>query len=108
MPFMLKNYLKIAFRNLSKHKLFSASVAAIITLLSKGFIRLIVIAGFIALPASYILGYFFLNLFANRVSVGICSLIFCFLGLLLLVLLIIGSQIYKVAIANPVKSLRTE
>ncbi|MCU7548577.1 ABC transporter permease [Chitinophagaceae bacterium LB-8] len=89
-------------------KVMGASVAAIISLLSRGFIKLIIIAGLIALPVSYILGYLFLNMFANRISLGLGSLIICFFGLLLLVLVTIGSQIYMAAIANPAKNLRTE
>ena len=89
-------------------KVMGASVVAIIGLLSKSFIKLIVIAGLIALPVSYVTGYLFLNMFANRISLGIGSLILCFLCLLFLVLITIGSQIYRVAVANPVKSLRTE
>jgi putative ABC transport system permease protein len=89
-------------------KVMGASVIAIIGLLSKGFIKLLVIAGLIALPVSYVMGYLFLNMFANRISLSIGSLILCFLCLLCLVLITIGSQIYRVAVANPVKSLRTE
>jgi putative ABC transport system permease protein len=89
-------------------KVMGASVSAIIALLSRGFIKLIIISGLIALPVSYLLGYIFLSFFANRINLGIGSLMICFLGLLFMVLIVIGSQIYKVAIANPVHSLRTE
>ncbi len=85
-----------------------ASVSSIMTLLSKSFIRLVIIAGLIALPISYVLSYFFLTLFANRISIGFGILAFSFIGMLLLSLVTIGSQVYKVAIANPVHALRTE
>lgn len=89
-------------------KVMGATVAAIISLLSKSFLKLVVIAGLIAMPIAYILGYMFLHIFANHINVEFGSLIFSFLGLLALVLLTIGSQIYRVATANPVESLRTE
>ena len=89
-------------------KVMGASVTAIISLVSRSFIRLVILAGLIALPLSYLLGYFFLNLFANRVSMGFLVLLLSFAGMLLLSLLITGSQVYKAAAGNPVESLREE
>ena len=89
-------------------KVMGASVSGIITLLSKNFMRLVLIAGVIALPVSYALSYFFLNIFANRINIGFGILASSFLVMLLVSLITIGSHIYKVAIANPVNSLRTE
>lgn len=89
-------------------KVMGASVPAIMTLLSKNFMRLVIIAGLIALPISYAISYFFLNIFANRISIGFGIMTGSFMTMLLLSLITIGSQIYKVAIANPVHALRTE
>ena len=85
-----------------------ASVPAIMGLLSKNFMRLVLIAGLIALPVSYGLSYFFLNMFANRIAIGPGILSISFISMLLLSLITIGSQIYKVAVANPVDALRAE
>lgn len=89
-------------------KVMGASVAAIMTLLSKGFLKLLLIAGCIALPIGYTLGFFFLNIFANRITIGADILLFSFAGMLLIALMTIITQIYRVATANPVNSLRTE
>lgn len=89
-------------------KVMGASVQAIISLLSKNFMRLVIIAGLIALPIGYALSYFFLTIFANRISIGFGILALSFLGMLLLSLVTIGSQIYKVSLANPVGALRSE
>jgi putative ABC transport system permease protein len=89
-------------------KVMGASVATIVTLLSKSFLKLVVIAGLIAMPIGYACGFFFTHIFANPISIGIGSLIFSFLGLVVIVLITISSQIFRVATANPVKSLRTE
>jgi len=89
-------------------KVMGASVATIIGLLSKSFLKLVVIAGLIALPIGYVCSFLFLNIFANRVEIGFGSLVFSFLGLLLIVMITISSQILRVATANPVNSLRTE
>jgi putative ABC transport system permease protein len=89
-------------------KVMGASVAAIISLLSKSFLKLVVIAGLIAVPIGYVLGFMFLHIFANRTTIGVGEVLFSFLGLLILVLITISSQIFRVATANPVESLRTE
>jgi putative ABC transport system permease protein len=89
-------------------KVMGASVSAIMYLLSGGFLRLVFIAGLIAIPVSYITGYLFLNMFANRISIGILPPLAGFLGLLCIVLLTIGIRVYQAATENPVKNLRTE
>jgi putative ABC transport system permease protein len=89
-------------------KIMGANVSTIITMLSAGFLKLVLIAGCIALPVSYILGYIFLNMFANRISLGIAVQLFSLLALLFIALLTMGSQIFRVATANPVEALRNE
>ena len=89
-------------------KVMGASVPAIMSLLSKNFMKLVMIAGLIALPISYGISYFFLNLFANRISIGFGILSISFISMLVISLITIGSQIYRVAVANPVNALRTE
>lgn len=89
-------------------KVMGANVSTIIRMLSTGFLKLVLIAGCIALPISYIMGYLFLNIFANRISLGITVQLFSLLGLLFIALLTIGSQIFRVAVANPVDALRNE
>jgi putative ABC transport system permease protein len=89
-------------------KVMGAGVATIISLLSRNFLKLLFIAGAIALPIAYLLGYFFLNIFANRITIGIDILLISFSAMLLVALITIGTQIYRVAIANPVESLRSE
>lgn len=89
-------------------KVMGASVAIIIQLITRNFLKLLFIAGAIALPVAYLLGYFFLNIFANRITIGIDILLISFASMLLVALITIGTQIYRVAIANPVDSLRSE
>ena len=95
-------------KEIGVRKVMGAGVSAIMLLLSRNFLKLVIIAGAIALPLSYIAGWLFLTIFANRISIGPGMLAGSFMGLLLLVLLTIGIRIYRVAIANPVFSLRTE
>lgn len=95
-------------KEISIRKIIGAGIKEIMLLLSKGFIRLLLIAGVIAMPVGYILSFLFLQNFANRIDLGVGSLIICFLFLLLIGLITIISQTYRASSENPVKNLRTE
>lgn len=89
-------------------KVAGASKKQVVLILSKGFIRLLVIAGAIAVPVGYTLSFLFLQNFVERVGYGFFSAIGCFVFLLSIGLFTIMSQTYKASLENPVKSLRTE
>lgn len=89
-------------------KVIGASSRQIIGLLSKKFIRLLIIAGAIAIPIGYTMSFLFLQNFVNRVGNGFVSAIACFLFLLSIGLLVIFSQTWRASRENPVSSLRTE
>jgi putative ABC transport system permease protein len=89
-------------------KVMGASIAVVMTLLSRNFLKLLLIAGCIALPIGYLLSFFFLNIFANRITIGVDILLISFMGMLGIALLTMIIQIYRVAVANPVESLRSE
>lgn len=95
-------------REISIRKVLGAGTAGIIGLLSKNFLKLVIIAGLIAIPVSYVSGFLFLNIFANRISIGIGLPLLCFAGILLLALVTTGTQIYRVATSNPVDSLKND
>ena len=89
-------------------KALGASVFNIVALLSKDFIMLVVIAFVIAAPVAYFIMHRWLQDFAYRTNISL--LIFIAAGLLavMIALATISFQAIKAAIANPVKSLRTE
>ncbi len=95
-------------KEISIRKIIGADEIQIINILSKGFIKLLFIAGFIAMPIGWLLSAMFLQNFSERTSFGFINVVMCFLFLLVIGLFTIISQTYKAAIANPVKSLRTE
>ena len=95
-------------KEISIRKVIGATVNQLMFLLSRGFLKLLVISGLIAMPVGYILSFFFLQNFANRVPFGIGTLLLSFLFLLSIGLLTILSQTYKASSANPVKNLRNE
>jgi putative ABC transport system permease protein len=89
-------------------KVLGSSVLQIILLLSKNFIFLLGIAILIATPIAYFLNKIWLDFFAYRVSINAITILGSILILLIISLLIVFSQAIKAAMANPVKSLRTE
>jgi ABC-type antimicrobial peptide transport system permease subunit len=89
-------------------KVIGASVAQIISLLSKDFLKLVVIAFLIAVPISWYSSSKWLENFAYRTEIAwwiflAGGSIMVFMAMLVLVL-----RTVRVATANPVKSLRTE
>lgn len=95
-------------KEISIRKVIGADKRQLILLLSKGFIRLLFIAGLIATPIGYVAGHLFSQNFAQRPAYGPSQAIACFLFLLSIGLFTIISQTGKAAMENPVKSLRTE
>lgn len=95
-------------KEISIRKIIGASVDQLMFLLSKGFLKLLLISGLIAVPTGYLLSYLFLQNFPNRVPFGTGSLLLCFVFLLTVGLITILSNTYKAATENPVKNLRME
>jgi putative ABC transport system permease protein len=89
-------------------KVMGANVRQVVWLLSWDFLKLLLIAGAIALPLGYLASSFFLMTFAHHITVGIGLLSACFGTMLLLGGLTIGWRTYRTALTNPVKSLRNE
>ncbi len=89
-------------------KVIGASSAGITALLSKDFLKLIGIALLIAFPVSWWMMNNWLQSYTYRISIS--STVFLIAGALVLVitLIAIGFQTIKAAVANPVRSLRTE
>jgi putative ABC transport system permease protein len=89
-------------------KVLGASVNSILLLLSKDFIRLIVVSLIIAIPLGWYLMDMWLQDFAYRIEIA--WWVFAVAGILALAisLFIISLQAAKSATENPVKSLRTE
>ncbi len=89
-------------------KVLGASTKGLATLLSKDFLQLVIISCLIAFPLAWWMMKNYLENFAYRVNIS--AMVFVASGLLavLIALLTVSFQAIKAAIANPVKSLRTE
>ena len=95
-------------REIGIRKVLGASVSNVASLLSKDFIKLVLIALIIASPLAWFVMNKWLQGFAYRTPVS--WWLFALAGLLAIIiaLLTVSFQAIKAAIANPVKSLRTE
>jgi putative ABC transport system permease protein len=89
-------------------KVLGASISNIMTLMSKDFLRLVFIAFCIASPLAWYFMNKWLQDFAYRVSIGWTVFLIAGLSAVLVAFVTICFQAVRVALANPVKSLRTE
>ncbi|HEX9654708.1 MAG TPA: ABC transporter permease [bacterium] len=89
-------------------KVLGASVAGIMALLSRDFLKLVVLANVVAWPVAYFMMNRWLETFAYRIDLG--WWVFALAGglALLISLLTVGTQAIKAAVANPVDSLKYE
>ena len=89
-------------------KALGASVAGVVLMLAKEFIFLIILAMLIASPVAYYLIHQWLRDFAYRVNISWELFALAGIAAILIAMLTISYQAVKAALANPVKSLRSE
>ena len=77
-------------------------------MISKDFLKLVLIASVIAFPIAWWAMHKWLRDFAYRVSISWWVFAFAAAMAIIIALLTISFQAIKAAVANPVKSLRTE
>jgi putative ABC transport system permease protein len=89
-------------------KVMGASVLQITLLLTKDFTKLVLIAIIIAMPIAWYAMHHWLQEFAYRISISPWIFLLAGLMALLLTVVTVSFLARRAAIANPVKSLRTE
>ncbi|MDP9081488.1 MAG: ABC transporter permease [Bacteroidota bacterium] len=89
-------------------KVVGASVNSITVMLTKDFLKLVFIAVLIAFPISWYFMSKWLNSFAYRINIGPGIFIIACTSIIFITILTVGFQAVKGALANPVKSLRSE
>jgi putative ABC transport system permease protein len=89
-------------------KVLGASVKSIIVLLSKEFLKLVLVATLIAFPLGWWVMIHWLNDFAYRIDIRWWVFVVSGGIALITAFITIGVLALKAALANPVKSLRTE
>jgi putative ABC transport system permease protein len=89
-------------------KVLGASVQNILLILSKDFLKLILVALVLAVPLGWFIMHEWLQDFAYRINIAWWVFVIAGLISLGIALLVIALQALKAALENPVKSLRTE
>ena len=95
-------------KEIGLRKVLGASVLNVWNLLSRDFVKLVIVSFFISIPLSY---YFMHNWLRNyNYHTGLSWWVFAAAGAgsLLITILVVSLQAIRSAVANPVKSLRTE
>ncbi|HEY6977459.1 MAG TPA: ABC transporter permease [Chitinophagaceae bacterium] len=89
-------------------KVLGASVQNIVAMLSKDFLKYVLIAALVAWPLAWFSVYKWLQDYAYRINISWWIFLLAALIAVVIALATISFQAIKAAIANPVKSLRTE
>ncbi len=89
-------------------KVLGASIQNITFLLSKEFVQLVVIAILVASPIAWLAANVWLQDFAFRISISWWMFVIAGLSAIVIALATVSFQAIRAALANPVKSLRTE
>ncbi|MFN2438100.1 MAG: ABC transporter permease [Chitinophagaceae bacterium] len=89
-------------------KVLGASVLNITALLSKGFVRLVLISSLIAFPIAWWAMNKWLEDFSYRITISWWIFLVAGVAALLIALITVSFQAIKAAVTNPVKNLRTE
>lgn len=87
-------------------KVMGASVAQIITLLTKGFTKLVIIAFLIAIPIAYYFMEMWLQAFAYSGEIQVTAFLYAGILALIIAWITVVSQTLKAALTNPVDSIR--
>lgn len=95
-------------KEIGVRKVLGASIASIVGLLSKDFLKLVAISVLIASPIAWYMMNRWLQDFAYRTNISWAVFVITAAVALLIALITISFQAIKAAVANPVKSLRTE
>ena len=89
-------------------KVFGASTKTIVLLLSKDFVKLILLSFLISIPVGWYIMNEWLKDYAYRISISWWVFLIAGISAIFIALCTISFQSIKAALANPIKSLRTE
>ena len=89
-------------------KVVGASISNIVAMLSKDILKLVIISSLIASPVAWFIMSKWLQNYAYRINISWWIFLVAGLAAMFIALLTVSFHAIKAAIANPVKSLRTE
>lgn len=89
-------------------KVLGASVSGLVSLVSKDFLKLILISFLIAAPVGYFIMQQWLKEFTYKTNIGFDVFLISGIGIILIAAITVSWQSIKAALTNPVKSLKSE
>lgn len=95
-------------KKIGVRKVLGATVLNIWKMMSKDFVMLVIVSSIIAMPAAYLFMHNWLQNYQYRTEISWWIFGSSGIGALLITLLTVSYQAVKAALANPVKTLRTE
>ena len=95
-------------KEISIRKVLGASLVQITAMITKDYLKLVLLAGFVALPLAYMLVSNWLKKYAFHVDIGVWFFILPVLFIIVIALVTVLYQSLKAALSNPVRSLRSE
>lgn len=95
-------------KEIGVRKVLGASVQNLVGLLSREFLKLVTIAALVAFPVAWLAMDKWLEDFAYRISIGWWVFLIAGAGAMAIALVTVSFQAIKAAVANPVKTLRSE
>ena len=95
-------------KEIGVRKVLGASVSSIVFMLSKDFLKLVLVANLIALPLGWYFMAGWLNDFADRTEMSWWIFAAAFVSTIIIAMFTLSFHAIRTAVANPVTSLRTE
>lgn len=95
-------------KEIGVRKVLGASIMVLVNLLVKDFVKLVLIAGLIALPIGFYVVQLWLQDFAYATAINVLPFAISILAALLLAMLTVGYQSIIVSMENPIKALKSD
>jgi len=95
-------------KEIGVRKVLGANIGQVVFMLSKEFLFMVLIAFVVAVPVTWFAMHSWLQEFAYRINISWFTFIIAGIAALLIAFATVSLQAIKAAIANPIKSLRTE
>lgn len=95
-------------KEISIRKVMGAGTTHIVSLITKNFVLLVLLSCVIAFPVAYYFMHKWLDVFPYKEGLKLSTFLFSALAVLVITMLTVGFHTIKVALSNPVKSLKTE